>query len=248
MNKLNVGIDINEVLRARWLQFDKMYAQEFGEENIPIDQPYVYDLFGGYSWKDSVEIIKELREPEDIPENISPIDYQLDENNEMPADFMLFKPETNKIITAKEKYNSFMYQDYLFEIFGSAPKMYPNMDLHLNNFIEKYSNNVNFTALSIENKFSIPPTLFFLSKISSRFKTYQFVENAIDMWKHVDVLITSDPEILKTGAPWGKKLIKVNRPYNEKIKSGLFEILQIADLIDHAEFKKIIKYKNNKNE
>jgi hypothetical protein len=118
------------------------------------------------------------------------------------------------------------------------------MDVDVNNFLLKYEKNADFTVLSVENKFSIPPTLFFLSKITSRFRNYVFVNNSLDMWKHVDVLITTDPEILKMGVPWGKKLIKLNRPYNEDIKTGNIEVLQIKDLIDNKKFQKIIKYKN----
>jgi hypothetical protein len=64
------------------------------------------------------------------------------------------------------------------------------------------------------------------------------------MWNDIDVLITSDPELLQLGTPWGRKLIKVKRPYNENIKAGSLEILQINELIDNKEFEKIIKYKN----
>ena len=55
--KLKVGIDINEVFRAKWLQFDRFYTQEFGEEGIP-EQPYVYDFFKNYKFEDTVEFIK----------------------------------------------------------------------------------------------------------------------------------------------------------------------------------------------
>ena len=243
MNKLMIGIDINEVLRAKWLQFDRYYAQEFGDEKIP-DQPYVYDFFKEYYWKDTVETIKEMREPEETPENINPIDYQIDEKGESAADFLLFKKEKKVELTAKQVYNRFMYEDFLFEIHGSAPKMYPQLDLDVNNFLLKYDNTVDFTVMSVENRFSIPPTLFFLSKISSRFKNYKFFDKSVDMWKHVDILITTDPELIKLGAPWGKKIIKLKRPYNDKIKGGSLEVLQIADLIDNKEFEKIIKYKN----
>ena len=245
MGKLRVGIDVNEILRARWLQFDRFYAQEFGEDDLPEKElPYVYDFFKEYSWKDIVEETKEMREPEDTPEDINPIDYQVDENGDAPADFMLFKKSEKVTIPAKEVYNRFLYQDFLFEIHGAAPKMYPNLDLDVNNFLLKYGETVNFTVLSVENRFSIPPTLFFLSKISSRFKNYIFLDKAIDMWKNVDVLITTDPEILKLGVPWGKKLIKLTRPYNENIKAGTLEVLQVADLIENRNFEKIIKYKN----
>jgi hypothetical protein len=243
MSKLKVGIVVDEILRAKWLQFDRFYAQEFGEEGIPEQQPYVYDFFKGYQWKDVVEEIQEMREPEDTPENINPIDYQVDEKGEAPADFMLFKPKEKVSLTARQVYNRFMYEDFLFELHGAAPKMYPQLDLDVNNFLLKYDETADFSILSVENRFSIPPTLFFLSKISTRFRTYRFVEKAVDMWKEVDVLITTDPEIIQLGAPWGKKLIKLKRPYNENLKSGSIEVLQIADLIDNKDFEKIIKYK-----
>ena len=38
MSKVKVGIDINEILRARWLQFDRFYVQEYGEDQVPEDQ------------------------------------------------------------------------------------------------------------------------------------------------------------------------------------------------------------------
>jgi hypothetical protein len=245
-SKLRIGIDVNEVLRAKWLQFDRFYAQEFGEDGIPTDKPlaYTYDYFNTYRWEDKIEKVKELKEPEEMPDNISPVHYQVDEKTgEADADSFLFKKTEETKLTAKEVYNRFMYEDYCFEIHGAATQMYKGMDLHIKNFLLKYDKSADFIVMSVENHFSIPPTLFFLSKMTSRFKEYKFVENALDMWKNVDVLITSDPEILKIGAPWGKKIIKVNRPYNESIKVGSLEILQINDLFENEQFEKIIKYK-----
>ncbi|HPC09678.1 MAG TPA: hypothetical protein PLN85_01235 [archaeon] len=247
INKKNVGIDIDEILRAKWLQFDKYYVEEFGLDGVPKEQEYVYDFFNNYKFNDVEEIIKELKEPEDIPENISPLEYQLNDKNEAPADFLLFKKENKIKLTSKEVYNRFMYEDYLFEIHGSAPMMYRNMDVDVNKFYDKYCDTVNFTLFSVENRFSIPPTLFFLSKIKSRFENIRFVKKSIEMWNNIDILITTDPEILKLGTPWFKKLIKVKRPYNEKFNSYSMEILQIAELIENKDFEKIIKYKKNEN-
>lgn len=246
MGKIKVGIDVNEVLRGRWAAFDRFYLEEFGEENLPEeDLPYVYDFWNKYKWEDKIEEIQEMREPEDTPEDMNPIDYQVDDKTgEAPADFMIFKPKEKVELTAKEVYNRFMYEDYLFEIHGAAPKLYPQLDLDVNNFLQKYEKTVDFTVLSVENRFSIPPTLFFLSKISARFKDYKFLDNAVDMWKHVDVLITTDPEIIKLGAPWGKKLIKMKRPYNVELKEGTLDALQVVDLIENKDFQKIIKYKS----
>jgi len=246
MKKLKVGIDINEVLRARWLQFDRFYAQEFGEEGIPKEtkDAYCYDFFKTYQWKDTVEIVKELKEPEDMPDNINPIHYQVDEEKGVAdADSFLFKKPIEIKLSAKEVYNKFMYEDYCFEIHGTAPVMYKGMDLHVKNFVLKYDKVVDFVVLSVENFFTIPPTLFFLSKMTSRFKEYKFVDDSLEMWKYSDILITADPELLKIGEPWGKKLIKVKRPFNENIKAGSMEILQVNDLIENPDFEKIIKYK-----
>jgi hypothetical protein len=242
--KLMVGIDINEVLRAKWFQFDKYYGEEFGENGVPKEQPYVYDFFKYYGWKDTVETTKDLKEPKDMPENISPIDYQInDKLKEAPADTFLFKKPEKNMLTAKEVYNRFMYEDYCFEIHATAPMMYKGMDLHVKTLYLKYHNSAEFTVLGKENQFSIPPTLFFLSKIVAQFKNYHFVDNSLEMWNNVDVLITTDPEILNAKIPWGKILIKLKRPYNENIKVGSLEIQQIGDLIDNHLFEKIIKYK-----
>ena len=244
MSKLRVGIDINEILRSKWIQFDRFYVEEFGDENLLEKPAYVYDFWKEYHWEDTVETLKELKEPDDMPDDINPVHYQTDEKGETEADTFLFKKNEEIELSARDVYNRFMYEDYLFEIHGAAPKLYPQLDLDVNNFLQKYENNVDFTVMSVENRFSIPPTLFFLSKISSRFKDYKFLENVVDMWKYVDVLITTDPEIIKLGAPWGKKLIKLRRPYNENLKSGTLDALQIVDLIENQKFQKIIKYKS----
>ncbi len=240
--KLRIGIDINEVLRARWLQFDRFYTQEFGEINEP---KYVYDFFANYKWDETVEKLKELKEPEEteVYDNANPIHYQPDETGKAVVDDFLFKKAEEVKLSPREVYNRFMYEDYCLEIHGAATMMYRGMDLDVKKFQFKYEKVADFVVMSVENYFSIPPTLFFLSKTTSRFKEYKFVDNPLDMWKDVDVLITSDPEILKLGTPWGKKLIKINRPYNETIKAGSMEVLHINDLTDNPEFEKIIKYK-----
>jgi hypothetical protein len=238
--KLVIGIDINEILRARWLQFDRFYVEEFGEEGVP-QKPYVYDFFdGGYKWKNTVDVVKELREPEDMPEHINPIDYQVNnKTGEADADFVLFKAPQKISLTAKEVYNRFMYEDYLFEIFGSAPMMYKNMDIDIKKFYDKYSNTVDFVIISKENQFSISPTLFFLSKLMCWFKNYRFVETNEEILEGVDYLITTDPELLVN-----KNVIKLLRPYNESSYTGVITpVFQLNDLTENKEFEKLIKYK-----
>lgn len=241
--KLKIGIDINEVLRARWLQFDRFYDQEFGGDGKETPSEYVYDFFGKYPWSGTTETIKELKEPEDMPEDINPLDYQLDEKlGEAPADAFLFKSPQEVHLTAKEVYNRFIYEDFLFEIFASAPMMYKDMDLHVNQFYFKYKDFADFVIVSKENQFSIPSTLFFLSKIRCRFNEFRFVETNEEMFEGLDILITTDPELLDGVIP-SKSVIKLLRPYNEKCFVGdITPVLQINDLTNNEEFEKIINY------
>jgi hypothetical protein len=243
MNKIKIGIDIDEIFRAKWLQFDRYYYQEFGAEGIPTEQLYTYDFFNTYEWNRTKENMFVLKD--DFPEDINPLDYVQDENGHFLAENFIFN--TEKIdLSARETYNKFMYEDYLFEIFGSAPLMYKGIDLDLKNFLYKYINYIDVTVFSVENVHSIPPTLFFLSRIMSRFNTYKFLEKSIDIISDVDVIITTDPALLLAELPENKTIIKVKRPYNTDIQSEK-EILQLADLINNAEFEKLVNFKNEEN-
>jgi hypothetical protein len=240
--KLKIGIDINEILRARWLQFDRFYDQEFGGGDKETPSEYVYDFFGKYPWSGVTETVKELKEPEDMPEDINPLDYQpsAELGGEAPADIFLFKTPEEVHLTAREVYNRFVYEDYLFEIFASAPMMYKDMDLHVNQFYFKYKDFADFVIVSKENQFSIPSTLFFLSKIRSRFAEFRFIETNEEMWENLDILITTDPELLDGPK---KSVIKLSRPYNEKCFEGIIKpVLQINDLNGNEEFEKLIDY------
>lgn len=241
--KKTISIDINEVLRYRWIQFDRFYVEEFGEEGVP-EVPYVYDFWKDYKWNDTEEKTKYLNE--DLPDTIPPQAYTVDEKTgEAPVDFMAFKTEV-KTLTAREVFKKFMYEDFNFEIHGTAPLMYKGLDKDLEKLFQKFQHQFNFRIVSKENWFTIPPTLFFLSKCMPRIQNYSLVPTNEEIWDVSDILITTDPELL-VNVPYGKKVIKVLRPYNEKIKSdSKIEIFQILDLLDNKEFEKIIGYKKNK--
>ena len=244
--KFRIGIDINEVLRARWLQFDRFYDNEFGGGEDSPPAIYTYDFFKDYPWKDTVEITKDLKEPGDMPDNINPLDYQPSDelDGEAPADLFLFKAPVKKTLTAREVYNRFMYEDFVFEIHGSAPMMYKNMDLEVNEFYFKYKDFVDFVIISKENQFSIPSTLLFLSKIRTRFTEYRFSEDDSELCKGLDLIITTDPELIE----YVKnntlcETIKLKRPYNEQSYNGIMTpVLQVNDLNGNPEFEKIINY------
>lgn len=242
--KLTIGIDVNEILRARWLQFDRFYDQEFGGGKDETPSKYVYDFFKEYPWSDKIEVTRDLKEPEDMPADINPLEYQpsAELGGEAPADIFLFKAAEEKHLTAKEVYNRFMFEDFMFEIHGSAPMMYKNMDLEVNQFYFKYKDFVDFIVVSKENQFTVPSTMFFLSKIRSRFTNYRFSETNEELLNGLDAIITTDPEILD-GFKDTKNMIKLLRPYNEKSYNGVITpVLQINDLNGNEEFEKIINY------
>jgi len=238
--KLIVGIDINEVLRSRWQMFDRYYVEEFGEEGLPEDDKlYCYDFFNTYKFNDVEEIDKVLKD--DFPDDINPIYYQVDsKTNEAPVDSLILKKE-KRFLTAKQVYERFLYQDYLFEIFGAAPLMYKGMENDIQQFYQKYFNCVNFVIVSKELSVTIPPTLFFLSKLMFRAKKFFLVETNKDIWKNIDILITTDPELLNN-VPFGKEVIKINRPYNKNIFKN-YNFIHLKNLIDNKEFEKLINYK-----
>lgn len=245
MKKIKIGIDIDEILRAKWIQFDRYYVEEFGEEGIPKDkEPYTHDYFNNYKWGNKIEKIRYLKDYDKIPDTINPIDYMINDDNEIPADAFIFKPEEKKELTPKESYNKFMYEDYVLEIHGTAPVMYKGMELHIDKFLMKYRDFAEFIIISKENWFSIPPTLFFLSKMMSRFNEYRFVKKHEEYWfDDIDLLITANPDILSK-KPKNKKYIKPLRPYNKESDDGKIKnILQINDLNGNEEFEKIINYK-----
>lgn len=246
---MKIAIDIDEVLRAKWFQFDKYYIEEFGESGVPENEPYTHDFFKNYEWKGKTEVEKFLKEDCKFPENIDPIYYQSNENGEAPADPFLFKPEEKKKLTPKEVYNRFMYEDYVLEIHGTAPLVEKNLIVDIMKLMSKYKKHVEFVVVSKENWFSIPATLFFLSKTMCRFKNYVFVEEYSEYWKQdFDLIITANPDVIRI-KPKSKKHLKIIRPYNTEIDNGVINnINQLTDLIDNVEFEKLINYYDEKNE
>jgi len=238
-NKKIIGIDINEILRARWLQFDRYYAEEYGEEGIP-KIPYVANFFEEYVWEDFEDDMEVL--VDNAPEDISELDYiKEEEEDKSKAEDLLFKTE-HITMTAREVYNKFMYETFCYEIFGAAPKMYKRVDYDLDLFYKKFKDQFDFVIVSKENWFSIAPTLFFLSKITSRIKKYALVESNQEIWDEVDFLITTDPELLKS--PKGKSSIKLERPFNEELKGDFpSAVINFIDLIKNEEFIEMIGYK-----
>lgn len=245
MSKKIIAVDINEVLRALAQQFDTMYRKEFEtEDGEEVEAIYSYDFFKDYPFKDKTEEISYLNE--DLPDDISPLDYQLDEEGNSKIDNLAFEKEYVEK-TAEEVYKEFMYKDYCFEIFGAANKMYRQLDVDFEKFIKKYMDQYDIRIFSKENWFTIPPTLFFLSNMRSRIRTYHFLENIEDIFDIADIIITTDPALI-SGNKNGTKVVKLDRPYNTELKGENLKALFIKDLTDNEDFEKLIEYKKEVTE
>ncbi len=99
-----LAIDIDEVIRSKWLQFDRFYAQEFDEAGIK--QPFdTYDLRNHYKFDETTDTINYLNL--DLPEDISPTEYMLDKDGNAPVDFMAFR-KRDETLTADQMFNKFL--------------------------------------------------------------------------------------------------------------------------------------------
>lgn len=229
--KLVLAIDIDEVIRSKWLQFDRFYAQEFGEEGIkmPFD---TYDLRNHYEFNDRTDVVNYLND--DLPDDISPIEYMLDENGNAPVDHDAFRKKEEKM-TADEAFNKFLYEDFLVEIFGTAPPLYRGLDLHLREFTQEFEEYVEIALFSKEKNPSISPTLFFISKLRPTVRNYFFPKTNEEVWEKSDIVITTDPAIIEI-APNDKLIVVLDRPHNVGLDCD-YNALNFIDLIKNNQFR-----------
>lgn len=137
--------------------------------------------------------------------------------------------------------NRFLYLEETIEIFGHADQLHDNIINQLNHFMMdmKDDGEHQIEIVSREIHQSIPSTFFFLSKTACRPSSVRFVQNAIDKWNGLDVLITANPTALEN-KPAGKISVKVKASYNKDVKAD-YEIDSLMDFMkDEALRNKIL--------
>ena len=163
-----------------------------------------------------VDIDESEEETEELPErDIKTLDL---------LDYFEFSGGTKEL-------NEFMYVDAALEIFGHAGEVKLNSVEHLNqlhNIIEDLGHIPIVISKELNN--SKPATLFFLSKLSSKINNIIFVRDYDKKWDHVDILITANPETLKSKTS-GKISIKVINEYNKNIDSD-YTLVDLKELLD----------------
>tara|TARA_R110001592_G_scaffold25068_3_gene95822 strand:- start:142 stop:753 length:612 start_codon:yes stop_codon:yes gene_type:complete len=149
-----------------------------------------------------------------------------------------------------DELNSFMYDEVSLELCGHNDQMVENLMTKFNMFLMdiKDEEEHEIEIVSREIHRSIPSTLFFLSKLSCRAENIRFVQDHVDYWKGVDVLITADPKALDL-KPTGKISVKINTAYNTE-SSADFELDSILEVINDENLRnnilntKITTYEN----
>lgn len=127
-----------------------------------------------------------------------------------------------KFKTSYDK-NNFIYIDYPYEIFGCANTMEKKLPVKLTNWLTDLTNiedeDIRIVFYSLhEEALTIQSTFFFLSKIGTRVRKVFFPMSIDEVWNECDVVITANDEFFENEIPEGKKIVLINRPFNEKYK------------------------------
>ena len=123
--------------------------------------------------------------------------------------------------------NNFIFIDYPYEIFGCASTMEKKLAVKITNWLTDISNiedediRIVFYSLN-EGELTIQSTYFFLSKIGTRVRKVIFPKNIDEVWDECDVVITARDEFFEKEIPEGKKVVLINRPFNQKVKDKSF--------------------------
>jgi len=146
-----------------------------------------------------------------------------------------------KFRSKKEK-NDFIYIDYPYEIFGCAGTSEKKLAVKITNWLVNVSNiedediRIVFYSLN-EEAIAIQSTFFFLSKIGARVRKVFFPKNVKEVWDECDVVITANNQMFEEEIPENKKIILINREFNEKNKDKAFLTYDnLSDVIDDNNF------------
>ncbi len=158
--------------------------------------------------------------------------------------------------SGKKEFNKFLYEDYVFEIFGEADMVDMFLDKKLNLWHISMNDNENIDeeielmlTNTMEYNTSIGYSYFFLSKMATRVREVYFPLDSETTWSKCDILITADPKLLKN-TPKNKVAVKINKSYNEDIEgNNIVAFESLLEFISHNEnLENVVnKLLNNRN-
>jgi len=216
---MKIGVSVNGVLRDFFGRIEDIHTKYFNPEDGQEVQVKSYDL-EKWLWFPKEEIVR--KEMEFNP-NFNMEDFLADEN----SDNQLVEV-TDDEITVED----FVYDKCCLEIFGYANEIIDgavqsinDLGLHLKMIGKEHE----IIITSREAGRSVPATLFFLSKTGSMIQDVKFTMGTTDCWQFVDIMVTDHPDIINS-KPKGKKVIKVEKPFNQEISAD-YTIKSVKELV-----------------
>jgi hypothetical protein len=191
-----IGIEINGVLRDTIGKFTQLYEKHMIDEDDHDGKTFELDISGN---------TEELVSKEDFEYKIL-------------SDVTSLNLMEHFRFTDEDELYHFMYEDFAMQIFGHAGSTETFSFNDLNDLYLKYRDNHELLIVSDEMGRSKPASLFFLSKFGCQLEKVKFYSNSTlkTMWDEVDVLLTSNPSLIKN-KPKDKTVVKYKTQYNNEI-------------------------------
>ena len=207
-----IGIEINGVLRDTIGKFTQIYEHNMlGDvDTESVDKTYELKFSGS---------------PEDITENTEINNFKY----EILSDVETLNLRSHFAFKDENELYSFMYEDFVMQIFGHAGSTETFTFNDLNDLYLKHRDNNELLIVSDEIGRSKPSSLFFLSKFGCLLEKVKFYSNTTinTLWDEVDILLTANPDLI-INHPKDKIVVKFLTIYNKNVNSD-YEIKSLKE-------------------
>ena len=191
-----IGIEINGVLRDTIGKFTQVYEKHMIEESDDNNKTYEIDLSGN------------------TEENTVENDFEYKIINDVTSLELM----SHFAFKDSDELYSFMYEDFVMQIFGHAGSTETFTFNELNDFYINFRDEYEIIIVSDEMGRSKPASLFFLSKFGCLIENIKFYSNSTlqNMWNGLDILVSANPKLIEN-APNNKTVIKYKTSYNKDV-------------------------------
>jgi hypothetical protein len=195
MAKKIIGISIDGVIRNMHAGFDKSYRKAFIKNDSLVQMNEKFEFVPDSPVEDEIDSLQRM----------------VDEKIHLPVD--TFDLMNHYHFESKEECDKF-FDDYSFEILGSAPFFHRAMDsINRIQALAESSGVFDVVLLSTEKSQSRISTYHFLAKAGCRVGALRFVDEHTMKWDYCDIIVDDCPYVFES-KPAGKVSIKISRPYN----------------------------------
>lgn len=141
----------------------------------------------------------------------------------------------------EKKRDKFMYEDYVYEIFGCAGTYGMHLPNTINTWHLNLKNEHDLMIFSLmESGLSIQSSYFFLSKIGCKIREVFFPKKYKELWDKCDIIITANQNIARN-KPKDKYVVLIQTDDNKKYRYKADLVYDSLNelLLDEDFFKKI---------